>query len=80
MDFKLPDNLSDEQLNELENMYIEKYTKITQPYRSIFAKINKERKERYNQKINSCNHVWEKDSDCFHNDKYYFCKKCGVER
>lgn len=80
MDFKLPDNLSDEQLRNLENVYIEEYNKITEPYRFIFSVISEEKKARYNKKINSCDHVWEKDSDCFHNDKYYFCKKCGVER
>lgn len=80
MDFKLPDGLSDDELNRLQDKYIEEYNQITAPYRVIFSKIEKERADRYNRKIISCDHVWEKEAGCFHNDRYYFCKKCGAEK
>ena len=72
--------LSDEELTKFENDTIAEYNKITQPYRLMFAKISEEHKLRREKKVNSCNHVWEKDAGCYHNDRIYFCTKCGVEK
>jgi len=78
-DYKLPTNLSDEELSILESKFIEEYNVITQPYRDIFAKISQEFKRREQEKCEKCSHVWERESG-FHNDRYYVCKLCGMEK
>jgi hypothetical protein len=78
-DYVLPSNLTDEELHLLEDKFIAEYNAITEPYRAIFSKISQEFKRRQTEKCEKCNHVWEKEPG-FHNDKYYICKLCGLEK
>lgn len=66
-------------LTQIEKELIDEYTKITLPYRDIFLKIDKLRKDIRKYKINNCDHEFERFCE-YHNDRYYICKKCNYEK
>ena len=72
-------NGDEETLTDIENDVMNEYAKITLPYRDIFLKLDKLRKDIHQHKINNCVHDFERFCE-YHNDRYYICKKCNYEK
>lgn len=68
-----------EKLTKIETEVIDEYNRITLPYRDIFLKIDKLRKDIREYKINNCDHEFERFCE-YHNERYYICKKCNYEK
>tara|TARA_Y100000768_G_C23974695_1_gene682460 strand:+ start:1601 stop:1870 length:270 start_codon:yes stop_codon:yes gene_type:complete len=72
-------NGDEDKLTQIETELIDEYNEITLPYRDIFLKIDKLRKDIRKYKINNCDHEFERFCE-YHNERYYICKKCNYEK
>lgn len=55
------------------------YSKLIEPYRNLFNRIDTMKKNIRKHEIDNCNHDFERFCE-YHNDVYYICKKCNYEK
>ena len=72
-------NLTKNELLLYQDKVINEYNKITQPYRAHLIDIHNEIKKRKDEEIKNCDHSWIRECE-YHNEKFYICTKCGLEK
>ena len=77
--FKTLSNLTKEELMSHQDEVIKEYNEITLPYRTHLANIDNEIKKRKEEQIKNCNHSWIRECE-YHNERFYTCAKCGLEK
>lgn len=66
-------------LKVIENDIRTEYNNMTLPYRNLLLKIGNLKQEIHQNKINNCDHDFERICE-YHNERYYICKKCNYEK
>ena len=66
-------------MEHYEQFLIEQYTRVSSPYKDAMFKLDAIRKARHDERVRTCQHDFERFCE-FHNDVYFVCRKCGLEK
>ena len=76
---KNKENITIQDIENIELLLSEEYNNLTAPYRKRFSILSDLKKKLHKRMIDNCEHDYERFSE-YHNDRYYICKKCGHEK